>query len=552
MGRFQMVDDDDEVEEEKKKEVEEVGDEYYHDVVDHRSNGGGNGDGMGGPMVVAHHHRAEEPKSPPRAHSFPSSLRHYNNIDGIDDDGMLFPYYETRPMSRNVVFGWPGTMMAVVLLAMLCHTYLPPAPPPPNMPTSISSSSWNSYEYDDEASSSPLRVEKTSSEENEEEENLIAAVSSSSWRSYLQLHSRQVLTSTKALTIDTPLHILKWLGIALYHDIKSTYRETISSSSSSSYCTTWHIPNSIDTVRHDLTSHGGVLGQDLAVQLLAEALVGWDPTTTKKKPLFILAVGLRSTGKTTLARAMASLYYGTNDNNKKPCPLSAQQKEQVVLYIAPDDPRTVNQLVHRIQQHVQSYPRGSLIIYHDERLEQAVQKKMRSGHHGSDNNIDTMMSNAIFYRLSHTLGISTLVQHLRTPGSWGSPAMMADLRTALLTHDTNNDDETTVILPFAPLTPTVLAAIVQYHLGEPSVKVDNDKDETSSSSSSLLQDVEYMDWTTKQGELILRVALEGARGLPWHRIRALQADTARKIENEQRRHDKDDNDDHALTDAVTI
>jgi hypothetical protein len=572
MGRFQMVDDDDDEEAEEKEVVEEVDDDY-HDVADHRDCGRN-----GGAVVVAAH-RLEDQS--PRAHYFLSSFRHYNNDNDIDDthmtnfythnndgiqndDGILFPYYETRRAAgHHVICGWPWTtIVAVVLLAMLCHAYLPPAPPPtPNMPTSTitfagsSSSSWHSYEYDNEASS-PLVVESSSSdhgvqngdEENvqpehqrlreDAEENIIIA--SSSWRSFLQTHSRQILSSTKALTIDTPLHIFKWLGISLYHDIKSSL------SSSSSCTTTWHIPPSIDTVRLDLSARGGVIGQDLAVQLLAEALVGWDnPSTSKKRPLFVAAVGLRSTGKTTLARAVAALYYGNHDNHKN-CPLSAQQNQEVVLYIASDDPRTVNQLVYRIQQHIQSYPRASLIIYHDERLERAIRNMMLSGNNnGSDqihnNNIETtMMSNAIFYRFSHTMGISTLVQHLRTVGSWGSPAMMADFRAELLLHD---DDET-VILPFAPLTPTVLAAIVQHHLGELSVKVEDDKDDEMSSSSvlssssSLLQDVEYMDWTTKQGELILRVALEGARGLPWHRIRALQATTARER--------RDDDDDHAL------
>jgi hypothetical protein len=382
--------------------------------------------------------------------------------------------------------------IVAIFVAILCHAYLPPAPPPPTTTNPLLGAFY---------------AESTDHNRmgGDQEEFL-------TWRSYLSWHSRHIVSSTKALLIETPIYVLSWLGISVYRDLQSTYEAATSTSTTTDGCS-WQIPRSMDVVQRDLSAL--VLGQPLAVERLAEALVGWDQT----KPLSMWSIGGPSTGKTTLVRAIVALYCVTPGPLVTTTTATKQQPPpEIELTIAEDDPRTIQQKRHRIQQHIHQHPHASVIIYrhhdyhHDEHLLSLLDDTNHNGENSPSN-----ANNVILYRISTTLGRSILAQHLRAR-SWSSPSMMADLRAELHSLDHNNNNmpkqkaTTNVILPFAPLTPTVLEAIVRHHY---------ELDDESLWHSSA---VEYIDWKTKHGELVMTIAMDGAQGLPWNRIRALQAE----------------------------
>jgi hypothetical protein len=546
MGRFRIMDDED----------EDEPDEVLVDQQDGNSNNGRDWQLVRFAAADEQQQQAGEQEQETITTKsgddlFHPSPQHYASTRSDDESLYVHEQHHHRD-GRGIGSGycsssaWRRSMMVAAGLAILCHAYLPPAPPPPSDANATPRTAAE-FGYEKRSSLLAEQVMITDLPTNEEDDDDATTMETLSWRLFLASHSRNILHSTKALTIDTPLHLLKWLGIGLYHDLQSTYHETLllATSSSADYCS-WQIPRSMDLVRRDLVAHG-IRGQDVAVQLLAEALVGWHhhPTTNHnhRQPLSIFAVGLQSTGKTSLARAIAALYGGDDRNHN--CP-------SVVLSIPPDDPRTIRQLRHRIQQHVHQYPHASLVLYHDN--DDLAHELLR---HPIEN-----AEHAIFYRLSHTMVGGTLTRYLRrttttaamssdnnnnSGSGWGSPAMLADLRAELLLPAHHHHDEhelpvttTTTILPFAPLTPMVLAAIVRHHLGPPPLLSEeedddnnnNDESISSSSVSSLLDNVEYMDWTTKDGELIMRVAIDGARSIPWNRIRALQATVARHHKHE--------------------
>lgn len=350
-----------------------------------------------------------------------------------EEENVLGPigrYYYAEEDTRRSHCGIFRLSILIGLLGILVQAYLPPAPPPLNN---------NHLQNDIEGEDAEL----------------------SSWNSYLQSHSQQWLDSTKALMIDTPWHIVSWLGIAAFRDVQH-FATTASTPTDCS----WKIPSSMETIQQDLLRV--IVGQDMAVSLIAEALVAWTASETQREPLKILSLGPKSTGKRSLANIIASY---------APC-------EKSILYIPKNDPSSRFQKSHRMQQHVQQYDTASMIIFHDD-----------------DELYDITLENAdhaILYRISETHGRSIMAHGLRTH-TWGSASMMADLRRELQWNSQ--------ILPFAPMTPESLGKIIQKH----GVREDE---------GSLLEHVEYMDWTTKDGSLILRIAIEGAQSLPWNRIRA--------------------------------
>lgn len=395
-----------------------------------------------------------------------------------------------KPYNYWLVF-WKRSLI-MLLLAWLVQTYLPPAPP----------------------------VMDDSQDGNNNMTN--------SWNEFLVTHSSQLLHSLNALVIQTPLHVGHWISLSLYHEGQLWYeRQQIV------HCTLREpSPKHFDRLQQS------VVGQDTAVRIVADAVQTWQwqhDTQKRRPPLVLFWTGFSSVGKTTLAYELA----------------------RHVLFACPEDALPVLEIssqdfgvdwMHRILQHVERYPTGSMILL--QRVEDMAPdllvwlvRTLSSSTSllpppGSDTLAwpEDCCANAVFVLTSSTVGRNAITRTLRKQNGvihHTDATFLADLRHEVDLHfsssssSTNNNNNAAeldsrhtldAVVPFGPLTREHLANALRLRVAQLSPQ--QELVVTHAAVDAVLDPtrVEYLEWKRRDHAnaapvLFMTVAMDGAQVL---------------------------------------
>ena len=466
---------------------------------------------------------------------------YFGRIEGIPDNN--FYYYPSGMVAREAIkpSSWVFsrsfwiTSLILVLVAWALQNHLPPAPPPP-------STSLNQDQY-------------------------------TTWRDYILQHSIQLLHSFSALALETPLHVGSWWWRGLATDLQIWYQDG----------DMWQknrAPTSCSVITQAGEFNGRlkekIFGQDLAVQLVSDALDAWvqrrslqvNDHKRDRRPLLLFFTGFTSVGKSTMARALADVVFspaGCSDGHVLELSGAAYPTDDSFT----STPRV--ELMHSILHHAQQYPEGSIILLRNvdsmsgevfkwllqilssssSSGEPVAQRSLPRAHDFGD--IPAQCANTIFVFTSSSLGQNAIARTLRQTGGIALheathiSSLLADLAYDLNLHFKveNSRDMLNALVPFGPLTQDDLGDILRIKMKELSdrfsstkmqeVKADGVEEEQgprlalSRWSRLILTDraidllvsesrVEYLEWKRRDQAndrpiSFMKIALEGAQSI---------------------------------------
>ena len=454
------------------------------------------------------------------------------------------------PTRRSVPY---SSFIIITFVAYLCHRhydticrylYIPPGPPPPielyhkyhhhktsNEPTTPKTEEALSHDTSSSSSSS-FSTEHSHSP-------------NTSWNEYIHEHTYQLLHSLIALGIQTPYYIITNAFHSLMVDVQDYFHRqrpfqwTITTSIQQFITTVvphsilrihnnhttsqdtpllhhcqWIVPPQLDTSPyHDERYHHSLVGQDMAVNYLRNAMSTWIQATTTvmrqldtKPPLLVFATGYEHTGKHTLAQQMASTYrIDPTHCDTSLFLLQIQGHDWTLENYEMDYEHTERyrrRLYRKLMQFIESHyynikrryhhdqassalghgpqPPNMILISNIEHMDSVVLLQFLTSllrpdspdaidHDDPRPTVRQLCQNSIIYLTSNEYGVSAIARHLRNGGLTTtlspSMALISDIRDMvqgeLQEHPTVKIFNTVTILPFLPFTPKSLAQLLR-------------------------------------------------------------------------------------------
>lgn len=483
-----------------------------------------------------------------------SLTRHHRNMDGFH---VVFTDNYSSELASNHCQGGRGDRSLkrlllyyvapmVILLIALVWKDPPPAPPP--MATSSTTST---------TASSPV-IMILQQQQRKETEIPFPSSSPSSWTAFLSYHGQQLLQSVTVLGIDTPRHILYWLGTSLAADLSLLYeraqQQWLKLKSTKQSSCLW--PSPIHSVywAQQKEQQTMIDGQPVAVAWLMDSVQAWSlrsshpnvqsSSTSTAAALIVLATGYQHTGKRTLAWNLAAEMNRICGPTTGTPETSPGHSKSILLHLKGNDwkleayqehgdvpsiggksaaTRLFRKLALTIEAHVVEHHRkhgsssqgGLILLTNVEEIDSKILSKLLLTISGTapwkeafDDwpNLHYLTRNYVIFMTSDTVGVKSITRNLRV--SQGDLAAVpvslnGDLQLAVA-EQWGKDVATAIsaILPFGPLTPDSLAQVMRRRVStiDASTRQGRDFFVTNAAVAHFLSDrrVEYIEWSWKQ------------------------------------------------------
>jgi DNA polymerase III delta prime subunit len=435
MGRFRYVEDD----QDQDQDDEVVEDSRHWEFV---AEPGNEGAIVPRETAVSSPSREEHAGSDTDPSVFSTNQRAESSLSEAQSD-WLGDYYYANESKRKRKVRWWFWILLVAVFIQIAILYAPPAPPP-------------------------------TADEHEHE----------GWEAFLLLHTSQLRESVTALLYHTPTHIGRWWMLGLVTDVQQWYHNWKLEPPCQLRVPTGGGDNDDDKFVLDKF----LFGQNDAVDAVTDAIQAWEPDSS---PLLIYLAGMKGTGKTTLARAMAKQLF--------PNECSQDGLDSSILTIdagefadktdnssrSMDETSVRMQLAQKIGRHVQRLDGGIVILQDVDRMAPALlvwlcrELRRQDGPNTGDLSASGPSSlrlldrcrKVVFVFISSSVGAKTVMTNIRTHGGMSNiprPGLLLDMLHEIGTHfgSTSVGQSFHAVAPFFPLGRQALSQILRQKVDE--------------------------------------------------------------------------------------
>lgn len=348
------------------------------------------------------------------------------------------------------------------------------------------------------------------------------------WNEYLLKHSQQLTNSFFALGVQTPWHVLSWLGLNLYMDLQIWWQKIQESRQVECTYPNWSdLPNSLQQ---------RMVGQTLAMERVMESILAWH---NEDEPLVLWAVGYPHTGKRTLVLEHIASHIKKGCASTNNLVLQLQGSEwNMEEYQKYEDTASIELRAQTMFQNLSSlliahaerrHGLAVILFYNVEEMEPMIFRKLVNAFIPMDASIDTNDHNLIQLRskLCNTIIYITtsagkmlepITRNLRASngGDWHNSIGLTNDLQAAFQEIWGISYNVATMLPFGPLMVQHLSEILRQRIHlysqNQSGKLWKELHITDAAVAAMLDPkrVEYLEWRRHDNSLVMTVSLEGA------------------------------------------